>query len=101
MSVLTFDEVNKNVGKTLDKSFKRQAGRNNQGKITIRHRGGHKQLYRMIDFSQLDKREYLEKWQLLNMIQIVPRSLCLSIMLMGRNVITWRRKICGRKRHND
>lgn len=30
---------------------KKKAGRNNQGKITVRHRGGgHKQMYRLIDF---------------------------------------------------
>ncbi len=37
--------------KSLMKRLKRHGGRNNQGKITARHRGGgHKQLYRMIDF---------------------------------------------------
>ncbi len=57
MSVLSFDEITKKrPEKRLLKSFKRQAGRNNQGKITVRHQGGgHKQLYRSIDFSQQDK----------------------------------------------
>lgn len=57
MSVLTFDEITKKrPEKLLIKSFKRQAGRNNQGKITVRHQGGgHKQLYRIIDFSQREK----------------------------------------------
>ena len=33
------------------KRLKRHGGRNNQGKITVRHRGGgHKRLYRVIDF---------------------------------------------------
>jgi large subunit ribosomal protein L2 len=37
--------------KSLMKRLKRHGGRNNQGKITCRHKGGgHKQLYRMIDF---------------------------------------------------
>ncbi len=37
--------------KSLLKRLKRHGGRNNQGKITARHRGGgHKQLYRVIDF---------------------------------------------------
>lgn len=37
-------------------SVKRTAGRNNQGKITVRHHGGgHKQKIRMIDFERKDK----------------------------------------------
>ena len=37
--------------KSLTKRLKRHGGRNNQGKITVRHRGGgHKRLYRVIDF---------------------------------------------------
>jgi large subunit ribosomal protein L2 len=39
--------------KHLIKGFKRSHGRNNQGKITIRHRGGgHKRLYRQISFNR-------------------------------------------------
>lgn len=54
MSVLTFEEITKKrPEKQLLKRFKRQAGRNNQGKLTVRHQGGgHKQLYRMVDFKQ-------------------------------------------------
>ena len=57
MSTLTFEEVTKSKPeKSLLRSFKKQAGRNNQGKITVRHQGGgHKQLYRVIDFNQRDK----------------------------------------------
>jgi len=57
MSSNTFEEITKSTPeKRLTKSFKRNAGRNNQGKITVRHQGGgHKQLYRMIDFSQRQK----------------------------------------------
>jgi large subunit ribosomal protein L2 len=37
--------------KALTKGFKRDVGRNNQGKITTRHKGGgHKRLYRDVDF---------------------------------------------------
>jgi large subunit ribosomal protein L2 len=43
--------------KSLTESKKRISGRNNKGRITIRHRGGgHKRLYRMVDFRR-DKRE--------------------------------------------
>nr|YP_009674987.1 ribosomal protein L2 [Rhizochromulina marina]QDH81838.1 ribosomal protein L2 [Rhizochromulina marina] len=39
--------------KTLTKANQRAKGRNNQGRITIRHRGGgHKRLYRIVDFKR-------------------------------------------------
>lgn len=39
--------------KKLTYSFQRSKGRNNQGRITIRHRGGgHRRLYRKIDFKR-------------------------------------------------
>ena len=42
--------------KQLTKGGKRDFGRNNQGRITVRHKGGgHKRVYRIIDFKQ-DKR---------------------------------------------
>lgn len=57
MSSYTFEEITKSSPeKRLTKSFKRRAGRNHQGKITVRHQGGgHKQLYRLVDFSQRAK----------------------------------------------
>lgn len=40
-----------NPEKSLTRGFKRSVGRNNQGRITTRHKGGgHKRLYREIDF---------------------------------------------------
>ncbi len=42
--------------KSLTVGKRSRAGRNNQGKITIRHQGGgHKKLLRMVDFKQTDK----------------------------------------------
>ena len=39
--------------KSLTKSLKKNAGRNNQGKITVRHRGGGcRRKYRIIDFKR-------------------------------------------------
>ncbi len=39
--------------KSLTKGRKRDVGRNNQGRITVRHKGGgHKRAYRMVDFRQ-------------------------------------------------
>lgn len=57
MSVSTFEEVTKSrPEKSLLMSRKKNAGRNNQGKLTVRHHGGgHKQMYRIIDFKQRDK----------------------------------------------
>ena len=54
MSVLTFEEVTKTTPeKTLLESKKKNAGRNKQGKITVRHQGGgNKVKYRVIDFKR-------------------------------------------------
>lgn len=42
--------------KGLRKFIKSKAGRNNAGRITVRHRGGgHKRLYRLIDFTRYKK----------------------------------------------
>jgi len=47
--------------KSLTRSLHRPKGRNNRGVITCRHRGGgHKRLYRIIDFCR-DKREILAR----------------------------------------
>src|SRR5213595_467987 len=54
MSVSTFEEITKTrPEKSLTVSLKKHAGRNNQGKITVRHRGGGaKRRYRVIDFKR-------------------------------------------------
>src|SRR5260370_7076622 len=54
MSVSTFEEITKTKPeKSLVVKLKRHAGRNNQGKITTRHRGGGaKRAYRLIDFKR-------------------------------------------------
>lgn len=53
-AVSDFTELtNKKPEKSLTKNNQRAKGRNNKGKITIRHRGGgHKRLYRSIDFKR-------------------------------------------------
>jgi large subunit ribosomal protein L2 len=50
----TFDEITKTTPeKSLIRTIKKNAGRNNQGKITTRHQGGgHKQMYRVIEFKR-------------------------------------------------
>ena len=54
MSVATFEEITADRPyKPLTERLKKHAGRNNQGKITTRHRGGgHKRLYRIIDWKR-------------------------------------------------
>jgi large subunit ribosomal protein L2 len=54
MTGLTFDEVTKKKPeKSLLLPLKRKAGRNNQGRITVRHRGGGaKRMLRIIDFKR-------------------------------------------------
>ncbi|NJK78576.1 MAG: 50S ribosomal protein L2 [Chloroflexaceae bacterium] len=54
MSVSTFEEVTKKEPeKRLIEPLRKRAGRNNQGRITTRHRGGgHKRHYRVIDFKR-------------------------------------------------
>ncbi len=55
-SVSDFAEITdrkKRPEKPLTRRAKKKGGRNNQGKITVRHRGGgHKRLYRIIDFKR-------------------------------------------------
>ncbi len=52
MTVSTFEEITRTTPeRSLLRPTKRTAGRNNQGKLTVRHRGGgHKKRYRLIDF---------------------------------------------------
>jgi large subunit ribosomal protein L2 len=54
MSVSTFEEITKKRPESrLTVPLRKQAGRNNQGKITTRHRGGgNKRFYRIIDFKR-------------------------------------------------
>jgi large subunit ribosomal protein L2 len=51
---LSFDEISKeSPEKNLLRPLKRSGGRNNRGRITSDHRGGgHKRLYRLIDFKR-------------------------------------------------
>ncbi len=54
MTVAAFDEITSTKPeKSLLLIKKNKAGRNNQGRITVRHQGGgHKRFYRMIDFKR-------------------------------------------------
>jgi len=54
MTGYTFEEITKTEPeKSLVVSLKKKGGRNNLGRVTMRHRGGgHKRLYRIIDFKR-------------------------------------------------
>lgn len=54
MSGFTFEEITaRRPQKSLTEPLKKHAGRNNNGRITTRHRGGgHKRLYRVIDWKR-------------------------------------------------
>ncbi len=54
MSVSTFETITRTQPeRTLTMALPRKGGRNNQGRITVRHRGGgHKRRYRIIDFKR-------------------------------------------------
>ena len=54
MSVSTFEEITKSTPeKSLLEPLRKSGGRNNQGRLTVRHRGGGtKRAYRKIDFKR-------------------------------------------------
>jgi len=54
MTGSTFEEITKKKPeKSLVAPLKHRAGRNNQGRLTVRHRGGgHKRMYRIIDWKR-------------------------------------------------
>ena len=54
MTVSTFEEITKKEPeKSLVVALKKYSGRNNSGKITVRHKGGgSKKKYRIIDFKR-------------------------------------------------
>ena len=56
-TVASFEEITKTTPeKSLLTPIRKKGGRNNQGRVTIRHRGGgHKRMYRIVDFRR-DKR---------------------------------------------
>ena len=54
MTGYTFEEITKSKPEwSLTEPLRKKGGRNNQGRITVRHRGGgHKRRYRIIDFKR-------------------------------------------------
>ncbi len=54
MTGYSFDEITKSAPeRSLTEAMRKHGGRNNQGRVTVRHRGGgHKRRYRIIDFKR-------------------------------------------------
>ena len=71
--------TNKKREKSLVVSLKKTGGRNNQGRITVRHRGGgSKRLYRIIDFKR-------NKWGVFAQVKAIeydPNRSCRIALLM-------------------
>jgi large subunit ribosomal protein L2 len=80
MSVNTYAEITKTKPeKSLVKGLKKMGGRNNVGKLTIRHQGGgNKQLYRMVDFKQTDKLNIPAK---ITAIEYDPNRTCFIMLV--------------------
>lgn len=73
-TVPDFAEITKHrPEKSLTEVLKKNSGRNNQGRITVRHRGGgHRRLYRIIDF----KRNKLDVTGVVKAIEYDPNRNC-------------------------
>lgn len=54
MTAFTFEEITKSKPeRSLTEALRKHGGRNNRGRVTVRHRGGgHKRRYRIIDFKR-------------------------------------------------
>ena len=76
MTSLDFAEITTNKPeKSLLAPLPKKAGRNNQGKITVRHHGGgHKKQYRIIDFKRNKRQRTSKKLLLSSTIQTVQRT---------------------------
>jgi len=74
MSVSTFEELTGDAPeKSLTEPLRKSGGRNNQGRITTRHRGGgHKRRYRVIDF----KRDKVDIEGMVRTIEYDPNRSC-------------------------
>ena len=88
MSVSTFDEITKTEPeRSLLAPLTSKGGRNSQGRITVRHRGGgHKRKYRIIDFRR-DKDGIPAK---VVAIEYDPNRSANIALLQYENVIFWR-----------
>lgn len=93
-TVSAFSEVTKSEPeKSLTHSRHRPKGRNNRGVITCRHRGGgHKRLYRVIDFKR-DKHNIPAKVVAISTIPTAMRGLRCFFTGMARSAILFIQQI--------
>ena len=84
MSVLTYEEVTKKTPeRSLITDMRHRAGRNNQGKITVRHQGGGaRRKYRIIDFKRTKNDGIPAKVQA---IEYDPNRTCFIALLSYAN----------------
>jgi large subunit ribosomal protein L2 len=70
----TYEEITKTTPeKSLTRPLKKSGGRNNQGRITCRHKGGgHKRKYRLVDF----KRNKVDVSAIVQSIEYDPNRTC-------------------------
>jgi len=94
MTISTFDEITTDKPeKSLTVGLKKRGGRNNQGKLTVRHQGGgSKRKYRIIDFRN-QKEGIPAKFLVLNMILIVRHGLLYSNTMMEKRDTSYVRQI--------
>ena len=81
MTGSTFEEITKtSPEKSLLKPLRRKGGRNMQGRITVRHRGGgHRRHIRVVDFKR-DKRGIPARVAAIEYDPMIPAELCLSAL---------------------
>ena len=74
-SVPDFAEITRSTPeKSLIRPIHSKGGRNNAGRVTVRHQGGgHKRAYRLIDFVRNDKDGIQQRLHTLNTIQTAQR----------------------------
>ncbi len=90
MSVLTFEELTKKAPeKSLTTDLRHRAGRNNQGKITVRHQGGGaRRKYRIIDFRRT-KDGIPATVKAIEYVPTVPALSPCSIMPTAKRPTSW------------
>ena len=83
-----FAEITKSTPeKSLTAALRKSGGRNNKGRITVRHRGGgHRRRYRIIDSNEINM-IFQQKLHQLSMIQIaLPTSLYCNTSMVKNDI---------------
>src|SRR5687767_5896492 len=89
--------LSKFVGlRRLTKSMRSSAGRNQQGRITVRHRGGgRKHKYRVVDF---DRSKYIDLYGLIRRVERDPnRNVPIALVCYQNGVLAYHLGVQGLK----